>query len=154
MAIYENENRQLVILPEGEVMLDEARKWGKFLAILGYVFSGLMLFFGVLFSLLLDNLPPEATSVIPDFLITVIYLIIAAIYFFPSLYLYRFSIRAGKALISKDSSILSGSFDSLRDCFRYLGIISIIALILYGIGFIIVIVSMMFLDNMSPESFM
>ena len=154
MAIHEYENRQLVLLPEAEVMLDEARKWGKFLAILGFVFSGFMLLFGVVFSFFLDNLPPEAAALIPNFIITVIYLVLAAIYFFPSLYLYRFAVRAGKAISLKDSSVLSSSFDSLRDCFRYLGILSIIALVLYGIGFLIVIASMMFLDNMSPDSFM
>lgn len=153
MAFQENENRQLVLLPEAEVLLDEARKWANFLAILGFIFCGFMVLFGVVFSLLLDNLPAEAAQVIPGFVLIIFYIILAVIYFFPSLYLYRFALRAKQALLSKDSTLLSGSLDSLRDCFRYLGIVSIIFLILYGIGFIVGIGSMMLLDNMSPDSF-
>ncbi|MGI8892633.1 MAG: DUF5362 family protein [Bacteroidia bacterium] len=153
MAIQDFENREIVLSPQAGVLLDETRKWAKFLAILGFIFCGLMILLGGVSSMFFDSFSPESAGVIPPILLFIFYAIMALIYFFPCLYLYRFAQRAKEAMISKNSEILTGSFDSLRDCFRYLGVVSIVVLALYAIGFIIVFVSIMFFSDMIPDAY-
>ncbi len=153
MAIQDFENREIVLSPQAGVLLDETRKWAKFLAILGFIFCGLMILLGGVSSMFFDSFSPESAGVIPPILLFIFYAIMALIYFFPCLYLYRFAQRAKESMISKNSEILTGSFDSLRDCFRYLGVVSIVVLALYAIGFIIVFVSFMFFSDMIPDAY-
>lgn len=153
MTTHDFENRELVLLPETEVLLDETRKWAKFLAVLGFIFCGLMILMGILFSVFMNSFSPEASGIVSPILMALFYGVLALIYFFPCLYLYRFSERARQAIATKDSNILLGSFDSLRDCFRYLGVVSIVVLALYAIGFLIAFVSVLFFSDMIPDAY-
>jgi uncharacterized RDD family membrane protein YckC len=153
MAIQDFENRELSVMPEAEVLLDETRKWAKFLAILGFIFCGLMVLVGLVFTMFIDTMAPEAAGIFPPVLMFVIYFLMALLYFFPSLYLYKFAERARLAIVSKNADTLTGAVSSLRDCFRYLGIVSIIVMIIYAIGFAIAFVSMLFFSDMLPEAY-
>lgn len=128
------------------VYLKEIAKWGKFLSIVGFVVTGLIvilaLFAGTIFATL-SNLTPGGSSLPGGFsvLITIVYLALAVLYFFPCYFLYKFSSKAKQAIDSGEKEILYESFSNLKACFRFIGIMTIILLSIYALFFLIAIVA-------------
>jgi len=118
--------------------LSEASKWGKFLAILGFIFTGIF----VIVALFAGTLISRATAyggssaVLGGSVLTIIYLIVATINLFISLFLYRFSIKMKAALYSNDQGLLNNSFLNLKNLYKMMGIIAIIYLSLMAILFL------------------
>ena len=129
--------------------LSEAAKWGRFLAIVGFVVCGLIVLAGLIaafnFSSVqnqLSDLPPEYrtnrsfTSML-GMGVVIFYILIAIIYFFPCLFLFRFSNAMKTALAGNDQVQMTESFKNLKVMFRYVGIIMIIVLSIYLLAFVL-----------------
>lgn len=129
------EEKTLKFTNEIKSHLDGAGKWGKFLAIMGFVFMGLMLVMGIIMSIALSFIPAREAGIFPfpPFLIGFVYLIIGAIYFLPILYLYRFSTGIKHALQLKNQNQLTKAFFNLKSLYRFIGILMIVFLALYPI---------------------
>jgi flagellar biosynthesis protein FlhB len=70
-----------------------------------------------------------------------VYIVIAAvIWFFPLLYTLRFANQMKIALAGNDQQALNKSFQNLKICLRFLGIITIIILAIYAIVIVFAIV--------------
>jgi hypothetical protein len=116
--------------------LNEAAKWAKFLAIVGFVFCGLIavaaFFAGTLLSTYFGQFEATDTSnsvsSITGIFLTVYYLIVAILYFIPSLYLFNFASKMQAALRNNDQMTLNTSFRNLKACFKFWGILFIILL--------------------------
>jgi hypothetical protein len=139
----------LSIDPVTKSHLAEAAKWAKFLAIVGMVFLALLIIFGffgaaMLFSTTSNFGGPEYGSVgMPAYASTIfaVYMIVAAvIWFFPLLYTIRFANQMKVALAGNDQQALNKSFQNLKICLRYLGIVTIIILAIYAIIIVFAIV--------------
>lgn len=126
--------------------LAEAARWGRFLSILGFIMCGLIVLIGVFAGSFLamfmsrpefEDMESGAMPAGMGGLMLIIYIIIAVIYFFPCLFLFRFSNQMKAALASNDQEALNSSFQNLKSMFKYLGILAIIFLALYGIVFLI-----------------
>ena len=130
---------------QSNIFLSEAAKWGKFLAIMGFIFCGLLvivaLFAGTLMASMMSGFggPESAGAAMGGGIITVAYIIIALIYFFPCLYLFNFSSKMQAALRSSQQETLNTSFRNLKACFKFMGILMIIALAFWALGIIIAI---------------
>ena len=128
--------------------LNTTRKWTMFFAILGFVAIGLMiiggLFFGTLFKGAMSGLSGmegmegmegmDVASTAGGFLGTFMFimiLIFAAIYFFPMLYLLKFSQHSKKAIANLDSAELTLALKYLKSYWVYLGILVIVVLAIY-----------------------
>ena len=68
------------------------------------------------------------------------YVIIAAIYFIPCLFLFRFANKMKLALSSNDQMALTTSFQNLKSMFRFFGIVTIIMISIYAIILLIALV--------------
>ena len=66
-------------------------------------------------------------------MIGVLYVIIAAVYFFPCLYIYRFATNAVAAAASKSSENVTAALKNLKSNFKFVGILMIALLSLYAI---------------------
>jgi hypothetical protein len=112
--------------------LGETARWAKFLAILGFIGCGFLLlvaiFFGSYFSAAFGRLGGLGYM---GGLVSFIYIGMAALYFFPCLYLYNFASKMQVALRSNDQEQLSQSFRNLKSCYRFVGILVIIMLALW-----------------------
>ncbi len=137
----EQEEKTLKITHEITSHLNGAGKWGKFLAIMGFVFMALMLVMGIIMSIALSFIPSQQAGIFPfpPVLIGFIYLIIGAIYFLPILYLYRFSTGIKQALLLKNQNQLAKAFFNLKLLYRFIGILMIVFLALYPIIIILMI---------------
>ncbi|MBC7826964.1 MAG: hypothetical protein H7122_04405 [Chitinophagaceae bacterium] len=127
--------------------LNEAAKWGKFLAIMGFIFCGLFvviaLFAGTFMASMMSGFGgSEAAGVgaaMGGGIITFAYILIALIYFFPCLYLFNFSTKMQAALRSNQQDTLNTSFRNLKSCFKFLGILMIIGLCFWVLAIIIAV---------------
>ena len=140
-----NENllsAELQIDTTANAYLAETAKWGIFLGILGFILSGIIgivaLFAGTLMGSL-SNTYGGSSSIMGAGVITVVYLIIAALYFFMSLYLYRFSSKMKAALFTNDQDTLNNSFLNLKNLYKMMGILTIIYLIILVLALIVAI---------------
>lgn len=127
--------------------LSEAAKWGKFLAIMGFIFCGLLvlvaLFAGTLMASMMSGFggadTGSAGAAVGGGIITFVYIIFALIYFFPCLYLFNFSAKMQAALRSNQQELLNTSFRNLKSCFKFMGILMIVMLAFWALGIIIAI---------------
>ncbi len=123
--------------------LSETAKWAKFLSIVGFVVIGLIVIFAFFAGTFLSSLPgfgesstASALASSMSIMITVIYLLIALLYFFPCLYTFRFATKMKKALAENNQELLNSSFESLKSCFKFMGIMTIVMLSIYALAFI------------------
>jgi hypothetical protein len=118
-------------------LLKSAGKWGRFLAILGFVFCGLILIGGIIVI--------SMTRGAEVALIALVYIGISLLYFFPTLFLYRFS----EASIATAST---GSYQDLHDAVlnlkKLLKFVGIMTIIVLGIYLLILIGALLFAGSM------
>lgn len=117
----------------------ETARWGKFLAIVGFVAIGILAIAGLLFSTVFSRLGDTIGSGMPGAMMFVVYLLIAVLYFFPTYYLFRFSKGIKPAMINADQGLLNEALSYLRKAFRYMGVLTIVIIGLYALAFIIAI---------------
>ena len=128
--------------------LAETAKWAKFLSIVGFVMCGLIVlasfFVGTIFSASTDQYErygDESPFAGLGILMTIFYLAIGVLYFFPCLFLFRFATQMTAALNTNEQIILNTSFQNLKRMFRYVGILTIIVISLYIFAFIFAIIA-------------
>lgn len=116
--------------------LSETAKWGKFLAIMGFIGCGLLLLVGIFAGSLMASLSSIEGAGMSSTFLMALYIGIALLYFFPCLYLFNFASKMQKALRSNDQIQLTESFKNLKSCYKFMGILMIIILALYALIFI------------------
>ncbi len=125
----------------------ETAKWAKFIAIVGFVVVAFLLvlaFFMGFFlpsinSAELENLNANEMGGLMSMMgpmLSVIYILIALLYFFPVLFLFNFSNMAMKAIKQNDNELLNSSFNQIRRHFKFIGILTLIGVLVYAIIFI------------------
>ncbi len=127
------EKKNLEITGDINKYLDSASKWSKFLAILGFVFIGIMVVAGFIMSIAMSFLPFGQNNFFPfpPFLFGLIYLVIAAIYLLPLLYLFRFSTYIQRALATGNQNLLASAFKNLKAHYKFIAIFIIVMFCLY-----------------------
>lgn len=134
----------LSIDPVTKEHLSETAKWARFLSVLGMVFLVVGIIFGlsgIWFTTLMDPMADEmgpSPSPAMGVFFAVYMFVIAVIWFFPLLYLFRFASRMRTALNGNDQQALNTSFQNLKMCIRFVGIVTIIALALTILGIVMV----------------
>src|SRR5687768_3431887 len=123
-------SNELEINPVVENSLMDASKWGKFLAIAGFVTCVLMSLGGAWVSFYLT---PQLPGYDNSFRIGMFigYVIISIIFFFPCLFLFRFAVRMQTALRDSSQDNLESSCTNLKAMFRFMGILTIIMMVFY-----------------------
>jgi hypothetical protein len=144
------EIRKIEIEQDSLNYLNTTRKWTMFLAILGFIFLGLLLIGGLFAGFFLSAFKTAAIPMggFPEWIIFVIILICAVLYFFPIYYLFRFSKHTANAVHTLDKEELKKAFKNLKSYYVYIGIFTIIILALYFIAFVGAGASMAFLKNL------
>lgn len=143
MENFENtfqEENALSVNNEITSYLRETTKWAKFLAIFGFVMIGLLMVGGLValgFSSAIEDIGgmPQMGAMV------FVYLIIAVLYFFPLIYLYRFSTRIKEAIMAHNEAALTSGFENLKSLFKFMGIMTIVMISLYVVIFLVAIVA-------------
>lgn len=135
---------QSLLTTEGEQFLMQTTSWARFLAIVGFVMTGLMVIFALaapaIFSSIMSSSEGLAMPSAFGGTIVAVYLILAIIMFFPYLFLFKFANRTKSALQTRDAEGLTSGLGNLKATFQYVGIVTIVVLGLYAIVFLLAIV--------------
>ena len=132
-----NEAFALGLTSEAVGHLDVIRKWTMFLSIIGFIMSGFLVIMGLSMGFLM-NLAPEANrlSGVAGALIGLLYIVVAIVYFFPFLFLFRFSKMAKQSLLSSSAPGLALAFKNLKSHYVVIGILAIVGLACIPLGVI------------------
>ncbi len=122
-----------VVTEEIMGFLDSIRKWSKFLSILGFIGCGFLILAAIFMGVFMGSLGeiPGGMSFLPAAMISVIYIILTVLYFFPVYYLFRFSVSMGNALNSADKGEFHNAFLNLSRHYKFIGIMTIVIISIY-----------------------
>ncbi|MFV0378011.1 MAG: hypothetical protein ACK5JD_12010 [Mangrovibacterium sp.] len=127
--------------------LRDAAKWAKFLSIVGFVMIGILVVICIGVMLAGSALSQFADTPMPFGLLGIIYLLIAALYFFPVYYLYNFAKATIYGIDGADENQLARGMANLRRLFKFMGILTIIVLAIYAIALVIVVPMIFWMGN-------
>lgn len=142
------ENKKIEIGQESLGYLETTRKWTMFLAILGFIGIGFMLLMGIFAGTFMGKImggmsamsgmegtegmegmgAAKAVGGFMGVFMFIFYLILAVIYFFPVLYLLRFSTHTKLAIANADANELNLGFKYLKSYWKYIGILLIVVI--------------------------
>lgn len=118
----------------------ETAKWTKFLAIVGFMFLGLMLLI-VLFAMLgmgafgdmMDDMGDMAAGFVG---LSFMFLVIGVICFFATFYLYKYATTIKPAIITANQGQFNDAQRYLKRFFKIIGIIATVILAIYAFYFV------------------
>ena len=143
------ENKKIEIEQETIKHLNTTRKWAMFLAIIGFIILGLIIIIGLIAGTFLTAFNSGGKDLgIPESLMFVPILLLAVIYFFPVLFLFRFSKHTSHAVQTLDKLEFHKAIKNLKSFFVYIGVLIIIILSLYIVVLIVAGYSLAFLKGL------
>ena len=105
------------------------KPWVRLISILGFISAGFMILGGLAAGALGARMGmPEAAVLI------FIYPLMGLFYLVPSLYLFRFATRIGEYVQGGQEAQLELALESQRSFWRFVGILSLIAIVLTALG--------------------
>lgn len=145
--------------PDDADQIHSTAKWARLVAILGFVFLGMLLLIGLTMGSFISRilamnaamtgqvLPFDPTML--GLLYGVIFLVAVVIYFFPTLFLYQYATRTLRALRSGfDPVQFSKGVGAQRSFFTYIGILMIILVGLYAIAVIFISIALAMMPSL------
>lgn len=116
-------------------------KWAKFLCIVGCIGLAFM----VIMAIFMFAVGNSMSTIVPNAkfgpVTGFIYLIVAALYVYPLMKGFQFANGVKAACLSNDESELARGFEGMRSWFTFTGILTIIALVIYALIFLIGIIA-------------
>lgn len=111
----------------------ETSKWGKFLAVVGYVLIGIFILLGMFVMFGFSQISRFTGTSYPMGLFGFLYILIAVAYYFPVNYLHKFSIHIKQGINTKSEIPLTSGFQNLKSLFKFMGIFVIVILSIYAL---------------------
>ena len=136
--------------------LAEAARWARFIGIVGYVFTGLLVvgafFVGAFMNFMAEKAPQDGgpnpfASGVFSVVMGAYFLVIALIYYFPSRYLHQFGVNTIKALHHHEQISFTQAFSRLKSFFKFFGVFTLVVLVLYGLGLLFLLVFGTMMEN-------
>ena len=138
MENIELNEKSIELTSEIKGYLLETSKWSKFIAIVGFVGIGILAVIGILMLIgfsFLGNLYKG----VPMWIVGVVYIVMSVIYYFPTIYLYKFSTKIKQGLQLEGEMVLADGFLNLKKVFKFIGILTIVILSIYVLALLIAI---------------
>lgn len=122
-----------------QASLANTARWARFLAIVGFVMCGLMVLMAFSVGSIMSMVGQQTPSILAmggfmSGFVIVVYLLVALLYFFPCLYLFRFARKTQLALQQQNQQELDASFRNMERFFRFVGILTVIMLVFYALA--------------------
>jgi uncharacterized membrane protein YjgN (DUF898 family) len=140
-SLTHNDNQNLIISEESKSNFLEISKWAQFLAILGFVGLAFMVIGSLFMSMFSGAMPrgagmEEFQSEMPFALMSVLYLVIAVVYYFPLRYLFDFASKMKQGITDNDQANTDMAISKLKRHYKFIGIFTIIILSIYLLVFL------------------
>jgi cell division septal protein FtsQ len=132
--------QEMNVTQNDKINLSETAQWAKFLGILGLIFLIFFVFAG-LGIMLVGSAAFESSSELGDLgisgaMIGFAYIVIAAIYFYPTWALVKFGSLLRTALKTNNQQKFSEGMMYLKRFFKFIGIVTIIIIAIYVLIFV------------------
>jgi len=115
--------------------LDQTRPWVRFLSVLMFIGLGFMIL-GALFVLVAGA---SMSKGMPTALLSVVYLLLAGLYAPPAVFLWKYA-TAIKSMDQRQAGGMEEALQAQKSFWRYIGILSLVVMIIYAIGLAVVVV--------------
>lgn len=144
--LNEQKSEHLYIDETGKENLLQSVKWSKFIAIFLFVILGLMILGGLMLGATGSVLEQysyasgNASFAGMSKVLMVTYILMAILYFFPTLYLYKFSSLIKSSMYLNNQQQFNEALVYQRKMYKFVGIMVMIMIILYALLFIFAIV--------------
>ncbi len=116
--------------------LKSSASWSMFLAVMGFIGIGFMILAALAMTLMGGLIGDNAVLGGFQSLFGLIYVVIAALYFMPVYYLFKYASKMKTALNNKNSEQLSDALSNLKSHHKFLGVSIIVLIGLYFLMFI------------------
>jgi len=133
---------QLSISVSAANYLAETGRWTKFLSIVGFILTGIVVLAGIFAGTMMSIFTQGQMGDMPagfNIIFGGVYVLMGLLYFFPAYYLLKFSQKLKEALSMRDNGALNTAFENQKSFFKFWGILMIIFLVLYGLMGIVAI---------------
>lgn len=133
---------ELQITQQAIEFLKETAKWATFLSIMGFIGLGFMILGGIAISAMGSQIADAQAAMgqpspIPMGAMGILYLVMAALYFFPIMYLFKFASNTKDALASNNTERLTAAFGNLKSHYKFVGILTIIFIAIMILAFVL-----------------
>ena len=132
--------KNLCIDEQSKIYLKEIAMWGRFFAILGFIKSGILLLSSIVTPLIAHKVESHFDQDLPIWGITLFFILMAALAYFPSNYMYCFAKYTRRAISLDDQDVMRHALQSLKAYSRFIGILFIIILCIYPIAIVTAII--------------
>lgn len=124
--------------PRSQSFLYETSKWAKFVAIVSFVFVGLMLILLLVVAALASNtpFPDNDFQVYGGGMLVVVAIFMTVVVVIPNIYLLKFANKMQVALRNNDQPTLISSLSNVKSYFKFIGILYIVVIALWLLMFI------------------
>ena len=139
MESTQNDEVLMSVNHEIKDYLLETSKWGKLLAIVGYIVIGLLILLGFGVIIGFSVFGKMARTGFPMGIFGILYFLLAVLYYFPVNYLNKFSDQMKQGLHSNDQQSVTSGFGNLKSLFKFMGIFTIVILSMYALALITVL---------------
>jgi hypothetical protein len=141
----EQEQEQLVVTEEIRRYIYETARWTKFLSIVGLVFSLLIALMAFSATAIIEGLsmvtPANPLVQLGTTFLTVYFLCISLMIFYPSFLLFKYANAANTAVLYADQENFTIAMEKMKSVFKFWGIIVIIMLALNALSFVLAIIA-------------
>jgi hypothetical protein len=127
---------KLIVTEEMRSYFYDMSKWARFLSVVGFVISAFLTLgsFGIGAAVtanpgMLNQLGPLASIGATG--ITIFYLLLALLFFYPSLLLLRFSVKGKQGILFGDQENLNDAIAHVKSLFKFWGVITIVLIASY-----------------------
>ena len=134
-----------MILTDSSIFyLGIVRKWTKFISVVMFIMIGIMVLAGIFMGFamnLVSSMATQSPLPFPGIFFSVFYILMALVYFFPVLYLYRFAQYLGNALSMRSTDELTTALMFLKKHYSFIGVLIIISIVMMVLIFFIAIIA-------------
>ena len=124
---------QIMFTPRAMDLLRQTKPWVRFLAIMGFIVTGLSLVIGLIAGGMVISQSGRrgAASPVEGIVMIVVYILISGVYFFLAYFLNQYANKIGRLVATQREDALEAAIAAQKTFWRLLGIIVIAVLALY-----------------------
>lgn len=139
------EQEQLIVTEEIRSYIYETAKWTKFLSIVGLVFAVFLALMAFSANAIMEGLvattPGNPLAQMGTAFLTVYFLCISLMLFYPSFLLFKYSNAANTAVLYADQENFVTAMKKMKSVFKFWGIIAIVVLALNLLSILLAVVA-------------
>lgn len=129
-------SNDLFINDASQQNLVTAAKWGKFLAIVGFIFCALTIISGVYIASGNSSLSTYTYNRDAATYAGILYIVCGVVTIFPCVFLNKFSSKVQESFKASSQESLDNAFSNLKAMFKFYGIVTIVFLVFFALAFI------------------